>query len=123
MTLAPPPKEPTVPVAAPTPSQRSGPFSSLADRRHSATYQNMSCCVAAKRYMTRCWRPVETMMQLDEYCRLYAACLVSARQPDLPGVQARWLVMAQASLDLASIVDDKKRRHSPYEIPLRLRRN
>jgi hypothetical protein len=45
-----------------------------------------------------------------------------ARQPDLPDVQARWLVMAQASLDLATVVD-KKRRHSPYEIPLRLKLN
>jgi hypothetical protein len=62
---------------------------------------------------------METMMHPDEYCRLYAACLVMARQPDLPDVQARWLVMAQASLDLATVVD-KKRRRSPYEIPLRL---
>ena len=62
-------------------------------------------------------------MHPEEYCRLYAACLVMARQPDLPDVQPRWLVMAQASLDLANIVDDKKRRHSPYEIPLRLRLN
>jgi hypothetical protein len=61
-------------------------------------------------------------MHPDEYCRLYAACLVMARQPDLPDVQARWLVMAQASLDLATVVD-KKRRHSPYEIPLRLKLN
>jgi hypothetical protein len=57
-------------------------------------------------------------MLSDDYSRLYAACLVMARQPDLPDVQARWLVMAQASLDLAKVVDDKKRRHSPYEIPL-----
>ena len=62
---------------------------------------------------------METIMLSDEYSRLYAACLVMARQPDLPDVQARWLVMAQASLDLAHI-DDKKRRRSPYEIPLRL---
>jgi hypothetical protein len=62
-------------------------------------------------------------MLSDEYCRLYAACLVMARQPDLPDVQARWRVMAQASLDLATVVDDKKRRRSPYEIPLTLRLN
>ena len=59
-------------------------------------------------------------MLSDEYSRLYAACLVMARQPDLPDVQARWRVMAQAPLDLATVVDDKKRRRSPYEIPLRL---
>ena len=58
-------------------------------------------------------------MLSDEYSRLYAACLVMARQPDLPDVQARWLVMAQASLDLTTVVD-KKRRRSPYEIPPRL---
>ena len=43
-------------------------------------------------------------MLSDEYSRLYAACLVMARQPDLPDVQARWRVMAQASLDLATVV-------------------
>jgi hypothetical protein len=52
-------------------------------------------------------------MTSDEYCRLFEACLVMARQPDLPGVQARWLVMAEASLDLANIAD-KKRRHSRH---------
>jgi hypothetical protein len=66
---------------------------------------------------------METVMLSDEYCRLHAACLVMARQADLPDVQARWLVMAQASLDLATVVDDKKRRRSPYEIPLTLRLN
>jgi hypothetical protein len=50
-------------------------------------------------------------MLSDDYSRLHAACLVMARQYDLPGVQARWRVMAQASLDLANIVE-KKRRHS-----------
>jgi hypothetical protein len=50
-------------------------------------------------------------MRFDEYCRLYEACLVMARQPDLPGVQARWLVMAEASLDLAHIAE-KERQHS-----------
>jgi hypothetical protein len=50
-------------------------------------------------------------MLSDDYSRLHAACLVMARQYDLPGVQARWLVMAEASLDLANVVD-KKRRHS-----------
>jgi hypothetical protein len=65
---------------------------------------------------------METLMGFDEYSRLHAACLVMARQPALPGVQARWLVMAEASLDLANVVD-KKRRHSPYEIPLKLRLN
>jgi hypothetical protein len=35
----------------------------------------------------------------DEYRRLHAACLVMARQSKLPQVQARWLVMAQASLE------------------------
>lgn len=54
---------------------------------------------------------METIMRFDEYCRLYEACLVMARQPDLPGVQTRWFVMAEASLDLAHIAD-KKRRHS-----------
>jgi hypothetical protein len=63
------------------------------------------------------------MMLSDDYSRLHAACLVMARQPDLPDVQARWLVMAQASLDLENIVGDKKRRHSPYEVPLRHRLN
>ena len=61
-------------------------------------------------------------MRFDEYCRLYEACLVMARQPDLPGVQARWLVMAEASLDLAHIVE-KERQHSRNLIPLRLRLN
>jgi hypothetical protein len=65
---------------------------------------------------------METMMHPDGYCRLYAACLVMARQPDLPGVQARWLVMAEASLDLATVVD-KKQRRSSYERPLTLRLN
>ena len=50
-------------------------------------------------------------MVSDDYSRLHAACLVMAGQPNLPGVQARWLVMAEASLDLANVVD-KKRRHS-----------
>ena len=50
-------------------------------------------------------------MSSDEYCRLHEACLVMARQPDLPGVQARWFVMAEASLDLANIADNK-RQHS-----------
>ena len=50
---------------------------------------------------------METIMLSDEYSRLYAACLVMARQPDLPDVQARWRVMAQSSLDLATVVDDR----------------
>jgi hypothetical protein len=58
-----------------------------------------------------CGRRWETIMLSDDYSRLHAACLVMARQYDLPGVQARWLVMAEASLDLANVVD-KKRRHS-----------
>ena len=58
-------------------------------------------------------------MRFDEYCRLYEACLVMARQPDLPGVQARWLVIAEASLDLANIAD-KKRRQSRNSAELRL---
>ena len=61
-------------------------------------------------------------MTSDEYCRLFEACLVMARQPDLPGVQARWLVMAEASLDLAHITE-KERQHSRNLIPLRLRLN
>jgi hypothetical protein len=58
-------------------------------------------------------------MNSDHYSRLHAACLVMARQHDLPGIQARWRVMAEASLDLANVVD-KKRRHSRNVIPLRL---
>ena len=49
-------------------------------------------------------------MLSNDYSRLHAACLVMARQPNLPGVQARWLVMAETSLDLANIVDKKRRR-------------
>ena len=59
-------------------------------------------------------------MSSDEYCRLYEACLVMAQQPELPGVQARWLVMAEASLDLANIAENK-RRNPRNVIPLRLR--
>ena len=57
-------------------------------------------------------------MLSNDYSRLHAACLVMARQYDLPGIQARWLVMAQASRDLANVVD-KKRRHSRNVIPLK----
>jgi hypothetical protein len=55
-------------------------------------------------------------MSSDEYSRLHEACLVMARQPSVPGVQARWLVMAKASFTLANDVE-KKRRY------VRLRQN
>lgn len=61
-------------------------------------------------------------MLSDDYSRLHAACLVMARQPNLPGVQARWFVIAEASLDLANIVE-KKRPRSRNVIPLRLAQN
>ena len=34
-------------------------------------------------------------MLSNDYSRLHAACLVTARQYDLPGIQARWLVMEE----------------------------
>jgi fumarate hydratase class II len=61
-------------------------------------------------------------MLSNDYSRLHAACLVMAQQYDLPGIQARWLVMAQASRDLANVIDEK-RRHSRNAIPLRLGQN
>jgi hypothetical protein len=49
-------------------------------------------------------------MHSDDYNRLHEACLVMARQPDVPDdVQARWLVMAKASFTLANEVDKKRR--------------
>jgi hypothetical protein len=52
---------------------------------------------------------MELAMHSDEYGRLHKACLVMARQPNVPGVQARWLVMAEASFKLANEVDKKRR--------------
>ena len=58
-------------------------------------------------------------MLSNDYSRLHATCLVMARQYDLPGIQARWLVMAEASRDLANDVE-RKRRHSRNVIPLKM---
>jgi hypothetical protein len=43
-----------------------------------------------------------TAMSSDEYRRLSEACLIMARQPNVPDVQARWLVLAQTSSKLAN---------------------
>jgi hypothetical protein len=40
-------------------------------------------------------------MDSDEYNRLREACLVMARQPNVPDLQARWLALAKTSLELA----------------------
>jgi hypothetical protein len=47
-------------------------------------------------------------MGSDEYSRLREACLAMARQPNMLDLQARWLALAQTSLELAKNNSDKK---------------
>jgi hypothetical protein len=49
-------------------------------------------------------------MSSDQYSLLCEACLVMARQPNTPDLQARWLALAQTSSKLAKNDSDKKSR-------------
>jgi hypothetical protein len=49
-------------------------------------------------------------MSSDQYSLLCEACLVVARQPNTPDLQARWLALAQTSSKLAKNDSDKKSR-------------